>query len=185
MGILRDDVRQLENSKGIESKANAEEKKDEEPDDDDEETKKVDGVLPIGIGPDGVPLKRNNSDVMNNFFILQVCKSFTDIEKRANNKNQGEARRQARFDEEIKKRKEVWQAQTVGQFNEAAHRYEAFVRKDMGIAKVPTKVLKKSSEIGTESTGSGEMGSLQSKQTIANAKNNNKPHRSKTTKSAV
>ena len=38
-------------------------------DEEDDETKKVDGVFPIGIGPDGVPLKRNNSDVMNNFFI--------------------------------------------------------------------------------------------------------------------
>ena len=38
-------------------------------DEDDDETKKVDGIMPIIIGPDGVPLKRNNSDVMNNFYI--------------------------------------------------------------------------------------------------------------------
>lgn len=41
----------------------------EELDDDDDELKKVEGVFAIGIGPDGGPLKRNNSDVMNNFFI--------------------------------------------------------------------------------------------------------------------
>jgi len=43
---------------------------DEHGDDDDDELKKVDGINPIVIGPDGSPMKRNNSDVMNNFFIL-------------------------------------------------------------------------------------------------------------------
>lgn len=38
-------------------------------DDDDDETKKIDGISAILIGPDGIPLKRNNSDVMNNFYI--------------------------------------------------------------------------------------------------------------------
>ena len=37
--------------------------------DDDDETKKVEGIWAIPIGPDNVPLKRNSSDVMNNFFI--------------------------------------------------------------------------------------------------------------------
>jgi hypothetical protein len=37
--------------------------------DEDDETKKIEGINAIIIGPDGVPLKRNNSDVMNNFFI--------------------------------------------------------------------------------------------------------------------
>jgi hypothetical protein len=44
-------------------------KQAEPADEEDEETKKVEGVLPIIIGPDGVPLKRNNSDVFNNFHI--------------------------------------------------------------------------------------------------------------------
>ena len=38
-------------------------------DEDDDETKKIDGINAIPIGPDGIPLKRNNSDVMNNFHI--------------------------------------------------------------------------------------------------------------------
>jgi hypothetical protein len=38
-------------------------------DEEDDETKKIDGIMAIIIGPDGVPLKRNNSDVMNNFYI--------------------------------------------------------------------------------------------------------------------
>jgi hypothetical protein len=42
--------------------------------------KKVDGIHAILIGPDGVPMKRNNSDVMNNFFIQFATLSFTDLE---------------------------------------------------------------------------------------------------------
>jgi len=49
-------------------------------DEEDDELKKVDGIHPILIGPDGVPMKRNNSDVMNNFFIQFATLSFTDLE---------------------------------------------------------------------------------------------------------
>jgi hypothetical protein len=38
-------------------------------DEEDDETKKIEGIMSIIIGPDGSPLKRNNSDVMNNFYI--------------------------------------------------------------------------------------------------------------------
>lgn len=71
--------------------------KEDELDDDDDELKKVEGVFPIGIGPDGAPLKRNNSDVMNNFFIQFACKSFTDIEKTVQSINTQDSRRQQRF----------------------------------------------------------------------------------------
>ena len=49
-------------------------------DEDDDELKKIDGVLAIGVGPDGAPLKRNNSDFMNNFFIQLCVKAFTNID---------------------------------------------------------------------------------------------------------
>ena len=49
-------------------------------DEDDDETKKIDGIFKILIGPDGVPLKRNNSDVMNNFYINIVVRSYTNID---------------------------------------------------------------------------------------------------------
>ena len=51
-----------------------------EEDEDDDETKKIDGIFKILIGPDGVPLKRNNSDVMNNFYINFVVRSYTNID---------------------------------------------------------------------------------------------------------
>lgn len=73
MGILMDEQRAKQKSTGIGEEGaadvGAEPPKEDELDDDDDELKKVEGVLAIGIGPDGAPLKRNNSDVMNNFFI--------------------------------------------------------------------------------------------------------------------
>ena len=109
--------------------AKAEENVDEE----DDETKKVDGVFPIGIGPDGVPLKRNNSDVMNNFFVNQTSRAFTDIEKiLANVATNGENKRVERFKEEIKKQELVWEEKTVGAFNQQADKYEAYVKKEVG-----------------------------------------------------
>ena len=53
---------------------------------DDDETRKVEGILAIKLGPDGVALKRNISDVMNNFFINYIVRSFTDCEKMINSK---------------------------------------------------------------------------------------------------
>lgn len=65
-----------------------------EDDEEDDELKKADGIMAIGIGPDGVPLKRNNSDVMNNFFIQFTALSFTEIEKELQAlKNNGDLKR--------------------------------------------------------------------------------------------
>lgn len=50
-------------------------------DEDNDEFRKVPGVLPIQIGPDGLPLKRNKTDYMNFLFINLVVRSFTDAEK--------------------------------------------------------------------------------------------------------
>jgi hypothetical protein len=71
MGVLKEEIYQRERGtfNEAEGKTAAGGVVDEEVDDDDAELKKLDGVNPIGIGPDGAPLKRNNSDVMNNFFI--------------------------------------------------------------------------------------------------------------------
>jgi len=79
MGILREEI--ISKEKGIavdEERKGAGQEADD--DDDDDELKKVEGVNPIIIGPDGAPMKRNNSDVMNNFFIMFSVRCFTDIE---------------------------------------------------------------------------------------------------------
>lgn len=120
-------------SSAEEEKAEAAALEEQNFDEEDEETKKMDGIFPIGIGPDGVPLKRNNSDVMNNFFIEQVSKSFTDIEKvLANVASNGEMKRVERFKEEIAKQKVVWENQTLGAFNTQADKYESYVKKEIG-----------------------------------------------------
>ena len=45
-----------------------------------EEVGFIDGNYASGLGPDGQLLKRNDSDVMNNFFVHFNCRSFTDID---------------------------------------------------------------------------------------------------------
>jgi len=65
--------------------------------------------MSIGIGPDGVPLKRNISDVMNNFFIQFSALSFTDIEKELQAlKNNGDLKRLMKFEQRIEVKKTEW-----------------------------------------------------------------------------
>ena len=64
-------------AKDLKKKQDAEKNKGKEDEDTDDQNRH-EGVMPDEIGPDGVPLWRNPSDVMNNFFIDYVAKSFTD-----------------------------------------------------------------------------------------------------------
>lgn len=80
MGILRQDITDKEN-KNKQGELDAEEAlKIAEVDEEDDETKKIEGIMSIIIGPDGSPLKRNNSDVMNNFYIQIIVKAYTEID---------------------------------------------------------------------------------------------------------
>lgn len=102
---------------------------DEEEDD---ETKKVDGIWPIKIGPDGIPLKRNPSDVMTNFYISYVVRAFTDLDDILQDlNNNGEQRRIQRFAKELKLRKETWDNEVVQAFNDRVVIYNDFIRKDL------------------------------------------------------
>lgn len=78
MGKLRESVELAEEGKQPEDTV-VNDNIDENEEDD--ELRKVEGILPIEIGPDNMPLKRNKSDVMGNFFINNAAKSFTNIEK--------------------------------------------------------------------------------------------------------
>lgn len=98
MGVLREEIYKKERglfNEGDDKKADGQEEKDDG--DDDDELKKIDGVNPIIIGPDGAPLKRNNSDVMNNFFIMYAVRCFTDIEKLIKSTNAQDSREVAKF----------------------------------------------------------------------------------------
>jgi hypothetical protein len=108
MGILRQEISDKE--KGIVAEAEA--KADgnaEDQDDDDDELKKVEGVNAIIIGPDGAPLKRNNSDVMNNFFISSAVRCFTDIEKQVKKQNTQDSRVVAKFNKQLDEKKKHWE----------------------------------------------------------------------------
>ena len=100
-------------------------------DEEDDELKKVDGIFPVKIGPDGLPLKRNNSDVMNNLHINTSARAFTDIEKSLQSVNHTENRRQQKFEEDIKNKKKVWEMQTVGTFKDMSQRYETLIKKEI------------------------------------------------------
>jgi len=115
MGILREEINIKERGGSTE-----EDKKaaggEEDGDDDDDELKKIDGVLPITIGPDGAPMKRNNSDVMNNFFIMYAVRCFTDIEKLIKNQNNQDSRSLAKFVKQVDEKKNDWEKKCIGQF---------------------------------------------------------------------
>lgn len=107
MGILRDEIYQKERGtyQDADKKSGQEDKDDG---DDDEELKKIDGVNPIIIGPDGAPMKRNNSDVMNNFFIMYAVRCFTDIEKAIRTQNNKDPREVAKFMLQVEEKKTKW-----------------------------------------------------------------------------
>ena len=90
MGILREETHNKE--RGIVADIGEKKEAGQDVDEDDDELKKVDGVHPIEIGPDGSPLKRNPSDVMNNFFINYTVRTFTNIEKLIKNTNTSDSR---------------------------------------------------------------------------------------------
>lgn len=75
--------------------------------------------MPILIGPDGVPLKRNNSDMMNNFFINQVTRSFTSCEEILAKINLNEKRKEKRFNEQIGNQQKIWREGCIQRFKEA------------------------------------------------------------------
>lgn len=106
MGKLWDEVLKKEKNKSDRSNENAGADDDEGEsnnaaavdEDEDDETKKIDGIWPIEIGPDGIPLKRNPTDVLNIFFINHIVTSFTDLDQILNDlQNNGQANKLMKF----------------------------------------------------------------------------------------
>lgn len=123
-------------------------------DEEDDELKKVDGIQPIGIGPDGVPFKRNNSDVMNNFFIQFTALSFTEIEKELQAlKNNGDLKRQMKFEAQIENKKKDWAKLATEAFGQQNEKYETYVKRQLGMEK---QITQKSGESKTVSTTSND-----------------------------
>jgi len=92
-------------------------KKSAENQEDNDEEESDDGIDDLLVGPDGYPLFRNPSDLMNNFFINVAALSFTDIQKNLKgNVNTYEIKRLKRYEREINDRKDLWKENTVGTF---------------------------------------------------------------------
>ena len=117
MGILVQEVKagakgsaREDNGEDAEEQVAVDNKLEQAHDEEDDETKKLEGIHAIIIGPDGVPLRRNNSDVMNNFFIQFATLSFTDLEQELNDiRNNGELRRLQKLEREVSFKKTEWQ----------------------------------------------------------------------------
>jgi len=59
-------------------------------------------------------MKRNNSDVMNNFFIVSCVRCFTDIEKQVKTQNTQDSRSLAKFNKQVEEKKIAWEKTYVG-----------------------------------------------------------------------
>ena len=83
MGDLLDEVYEIERSNGLIQcdLMLSKNSKIEFTDVDDEEKKKVVGILQVIIGPDGLPLRRNNSDYNSFFYTNCTVRSFTHIDE--------------------------------------------------------------------------------------------------------
>jgi len=138
MGVLREEITMKERGGSVsdEKKASSQEKDDD--DDDDDELKKIAGINAITIGPDGAPMKRNNSDVMNNFFIMFAVRCFTDIEKLIKNQNNQDSRSLAKFMTQVEVKKTQWEKSCIGQFEKEGAKYEEYINDSLGLERQGT-----------------------------------------------
>ena len=131
LNTLKEEITQLEQGNIIEGENDGQ----HQPtvvDQDDDELKKVDGIFPIKIGPDGLPLRRNNSDCMNNFFIDYATIAFTDVEKIVDDYLQtGEKTRIENFERQVKQKQEDWRSLVLDAFTSQCTGYEEFIRSEL------------------------------------------------------
>ena len=85
-------------------------------------------------------MKRNNSDVMNNFFIMYAVRCFTDIEKLIKSTNAQDSREVAKFVKQIEIKKQSWEESCLGQFEKENVKYEDYVNNTLGLKKKETNV---------------------------------------------
>ena len=88
-----------------------------------------DGMMPYDIGPDGVPLRRNPSDIMNNMFINIVSIAYTRADSTAASNAENVAmRRGNKSEKELASRKPEWKEQTLGLFEQQIDKFEKHIR---------------------------------------------------------
>mmetsp|Transcript_12390 Transcript_12390/g.19307 ORF Transcript_12390/g.19307 Transcript_12390/m.19307 type:complete len:180 (+) Transcript_12390:5799-6338(+) len=83
-----------------------------------------DGILPTEFGPDGVLLKRNSSDLMNNFFIDIISLSYLDSSNGlSTDQNKLSQIRAQELETELTKRQDEWKRKTVKILDKYTKRY--------------------------------------------------------------
>ena len=125
-------------------KDNEDEEEEMEDQDNDDENKKIGGIEPRKVGPDGVLLFRNHTDLMANFFINISSLAFTDVQKdlQGGTINSSEIKRLKRYEKEIDKRKEEWAENTVGTFTAQSHSYSKHLKKQLDNLRVQAERIK-------------------------------------------
>lgn len=79
----------------------------------------IDGQYASGLGPDGQLLMRNDTDVMNNFFVNFNCRSFTDIDNiMQDQSNNGLVRRFESVKKNLTNRQQKWDNQIIQAYKE-------------------------------------------------------------------
>ena len=89
--------------------------------------------LPVSAAPSGLTFKRDNADVMNNFFVNIVTRSYTEIDEILLNQHENvEAQKQKETLKELEGIKKNW---TTGIFTEVSQQFDKFDKNIMEIQK--------------------------------------------------
>lgn len=92
-----------------------------------------------------MPLKRNPSDAMNNYFINSAALAFTELEEQLKQvASDGERRRVERFQTEVENRKQSWQKVILDTFATQGNKYTAVARRDLGLK--PEQVMQRADD---------------------------------------
>lgn len=89
--------------------------------------------LPVSSAPSGMTFKRDNADVMNNFFVNIVTRSYTEIDEILLSQHENvEAQKQKETLKELEGIKKNW---TTGIFTEVSQQFDKFDKNIMEIQK--------------------------------------------------
>uniref|UniRef100_A0A7S3IDV9 Uncharacterized protein n=1 Tax=Strombidium inclinatum TaxID=197538 RepID=A0A7S3IDV9_9SPIT len=104
------------------------------------------GMMPFDIGPDGVPLKRNPSDIMNNMFIDIVSRSYTDIDQGFSSAEINKGRRGNKMEKEISDKQMIWKELLSGVFQGQVDKFGREVKDQIYTMKLHRKRQEKKNE---------------------------------------
>ena len=95
---------------------------------DDEEKQKVVGILEVLIGPDGLPLKRNNSDYNSFFFTNSTVRSFTAIDDFSSQRSFIVQQKMKKDKEKLLEHQETWKQHLELAYHSFFQAHEDFLK---------------------------------------------------------